>query len=452
MPPSTPRPTALVVGAGIAGLTAAYRLARAGIQVKVLEASDRVGGRMSSDRVNGHIIDRGAQFLSSEYSLLLSLAKESGCAPRIHETSRWNAIVRDGIPRAMRGDNPMDALTSGLLNFPSWIRLGWRTWQSRDVLQRVPLNDYSQWAGFDTEDTATWCDRAMDAPIKEFIFEPMLQGFYFQSPEETSRALAWVLAAFGYRRARTLTCADGIGTLPEALAMNLDITFNTTVHSIHIGQDVTVATSAGDLRSDFAVLAVPASAASRLYSHEANELERYLMGTPYSSSINVMCLTTQAFRLPEHLQSVYGLLIPRQERQDVVAITIERNKRREGSDQGQVLNIMVSNDSARRMMPLPDEAIVQCVLREAGRYFPGLEAQLETFRVYRWPEAEPLSKVGRANALQRYPAQCQTARPRVLLAGDYMSMPYTEGAAESGAWAARLAAEGDAQIAGQVLA
>jgi oxygen-dependent protoporphyrinogen oxidase len=138
---------------------------------------------------------------------------------------------------------------------------------------------------------------------------------------------------------------------------------------------------------------------------------------------------------------VYGLLIPRQERVDVAAIALERNKRPGGPDQDQILNIMVSNDSARRMLPLPDEAIVQCVLREAGRYFPGIESQIETFRIYRWPEAEPLSKVGRTSALQRYRAQCQMMRPRVLLAGDYMSMPYTEGAAESGAWAARMLAE-----------
>ncbi len=67
-----------VIGAGIAGLTSAYYLKRAGFQVNVLEASGRVGGRMSSDLIDGCIIDRGAQFLSESYSTLLPLIKEVG--------------------------------------------------------------------------------------------------------------------------------------------------------------------------------------------------------------------------------------------------------------------------------------------------------------------------------------------------------------------------------------
>lgn len=61
--------TAVVVGAGIAGLTAAYQLSKCGFDVTVLEASDRVGGRMTTDRCSGYVIDRGSQFLSDGYSV-----------------------------------------------------------------------------------------------------------------------------------------------------------------------------------------------------------------------------------------------------------------------------------------------------------------------------------------------------------------------------------------------
>jgi protoporphyrinogen oxidase len=49
-----------VIGAGIAGLTAAYDLAQANVPVTVLEASDRIGGRMVTDRFGGYLFDRGA--------------------------------------------------------------------------------------------------------------------------------------------------------------------------------------------------------------------------------------------------------------------------------------------------------------------------------------------------------------------------------------------------------
>ncbi|MFB7755747.1 FAD-dependent oxidoreductase, partial [Streptomyces sp. NPDC056121] len=57
----------VVVGAGIAGLACAADLQAAGLQVKVLEASDGVGGRMRSDRVDGFVIDRGFQVFNTAY-------------------------------------------------------------------------------------------------------------------------------------------------------------------------------------------------------------------------------------------------------------------------------------------------------------------------------------------------------------------------------------------------
>ena len=56
-----------VVGAGLAGLTAADRLARADLDVVVLEASDGVGGRVRTDRVDGFLLDRGFQVLNTAY-------------------------------------------------------------------------------------------------------------------------------------------------------------------------------------------------------------------------------------------------------------------------------------------------------------------------------------------------------------------------------------------------
>ena len=61
------RAEVVVVGAGLAGLSAAVRLQAAGCDVHVLESSDSVGGRLRTERVDGFVVDRGFQVLNTGY-------------------------------------------------------------------------------------------------------------------------------------------------------------------------------------------------------------------------------------------------------------------------------------------------------------------------------------------------------------------------------------------------
>lgn len=430
--------TVIVIGAGIAGLSAAYTLSKRGIPVKVLEASRRVGGRMSTDILDCYVIDRGAQFLSSEYPLLLSYVRELGLDVSLRETSQVNGVVRDGKVRKARTGNALDALASGLLSLNDWMKLGWQFGSRRNQLLSLPLNDYSQWEPFDTETAARWCTRAVSATATDYFLEPMLQGLYFQSPEEVSKSLAFAVAAFGMGGGKTLTLAGGIGCLPEALAARLDVTLDARVTSLEIG-DTGVVVEAGDrrYRAEYVVLATTASVAGTLYP-KATMHERALLATPYSSNITIALMLPCGTPLPDPLGDVYGLLIPRREREVIAAVGIEANKCRDRAKGGQLLHVMLCGEASRRMLSLPDAGIVGNSLPELERYFPGVSDLVSSYRVYRWPEAEPLSAVGRATDIARYRAWGEAARRRVILAGDYMSMPFTEGAAESGAWAGEL--------------
>ena len=68
----------IVIGAGFAGLAAADALAQRGHDVLVLEARDRVGGRVWSARAGGTVIERGAEFVLDGYTELRRLAREHG--------------------------------------------------------------------------------------------------------------------------------------------------------------------------------------------------------------------------------------------------------------------------------------------------------------------------------------------------------------------------------------
>ena len=68
----------IVIGAGFAGLAAADRLAERGADVLVLEARDRVGGRVWSATLGGVVIERGAEFVLDGYDQLRRLATPRG--------------------------------------------------------------------------------------------------------------------------------------------------------------------------------------------------------------------------------------------------------------------------------------------------------------------------------------------------------------------------------------
>ena len=70
-------PDVIVIGAGFAGLAAATELADRGVDVRVLEARDRVGGRVWSDRAGGAVIERGAEFVLDGYEVLREHAAAS---------------------------------------------------------------------------------------------------------------------------------------------------------------------------------------------------------------------------------------------------------------------------------------------------------------------------------------------------------------------------------------
>jgi monoamine oxidase len=66
-----------IIGAGIAGLNAAYQLKKAGISATIYEARSRVGGRMFSTSIDdGLVIDLGAELINSDHADMLALVKD----------------------------------------------------------------------------------------------------------------------------------------------------------------------------------------------------------------------------------------------------------------------------------------------------------------------------------------------------------------------------------------
>jgi putrescine oxidase len=95
----------IVIGAGVTGLTAAVTLQRAGLSVVVLEARDRVGGRVWTSEIDGQLFEIGGQWVSPDQSALLEtideLALETYDRYRVGDSIYIGA---DGVVRRYTGD------------------------------------------------------------------------------------------------------------------------------------------------------------------------------------------------------------------------------------------------------------------------------------------------------------------------------------------------------------
>ncbi len=422
----------IVVGAGIAGLSCAWDLQRAGFSVTVLERSDAVGGRIRSESFHGRDIEVGAQFPSTGYRYVLPLMRDTEIFARLVKCSPRGAIERNHILHAVHSRRPWTMLTGGLLGLGEYRQyvLGSAVplWQNR----RLNPSDYAGFAAIDDADAAQWCATTLGIAARDYVVEPMIHGFFFHRIAGTSRALVAALMAFNGSEA--LAVVGGWQTLPKRMAARLDVRCGVTVDAIdETSEGVRVGFNGEWLVADRVVLACPASVSRELLPH-ANEAEQAVLATGYASSIHVALALRPTWKLPPHLRGIHGALRAPCEGGSIAALSFE-NGRVPDDGGGNVLAVMLGDDAARRSMQRPDGEIVRDIVEQVDDILPTLGVAIVDTHVQRWPVAEPLSPIGRARAVALYRKSIDGER-RVVLAGDYLGSPWTDGAAETGKWAA----------------
>ncbi len=427
----------VVVGAGIAGLTAAYFLKQSGQDPIVLEKSGRVGGRMTTDVIGGFRINCGAQFLMEKTPTLTGLINQLGLGPDTTEISQQTGIVRNGKMHYTTRSDQLSPLRAGLVSFPSWVRFGWQSYQLMLKSKSLPLNDYAAWQGLDDADAETWGNLSYGEEANDYIIEPMMEGLFFQSLRDTSRAFVNAITSmFLIQRNKSTTLASGLGSLPERLASELDVRLNSPVCSMSVGPaGIELDTGSETIIADRAILAATAPAANALY-RQAEDVERDLLATSYSSTLGIAVILKSSYLMDPDLKQLYGILVPKKERKVISSIEIEGSEAKRGLANGTMLNIFLSGEAGSEMIDWEEETILPVVLEELEKYFPGVCGHILFTKIYRWREAMPRSPVGRSNNIARYRASI-TPSTKVFLAGDYMGMAFTEGAAETGKWAAQ---------------
>ncbi|HEX5322517.1 MAG TPA: FAD-dependent oxidoreductase [Capsulimonadaceae bacterium] len=106
----------IVIGGGIAGLGAALGLQDRGLKPLVLEADSRVGGRMTTDRVDGFSIDRGVTLLGNKFHAMRRVARRLGLGASITNTPFSLCLQTESGRQHFRGQRPGDLLLGNYLS------------------------------------------------------------------------------------------------------------------------------------------------------------------------------------------------------------------------------------------------------------------------------------------------------------------------------------------------
>ncbi|MFK0012300.1 FAD-dependent oxidoreductase [Streptomyces sp. NPDC091027] len=207
----------VVVGAGVAGLACALDLARAGTPVRVLEASDGVGGRMRTDRADGFLLDRGFQVFNTSYPQVKRRI-ELG-ALRLHPFTPGVLVhtprgrVRYADPSRRPGD-ALRMLTGRHTTARGAASLG--ALSATDAL--APVRALRALPERTTrQELARW---GVPEETVEGVLRPFLAGVFLEDGLETSSRMLHLTWRSMIRGSLTLPAA-GIGAVPEQLARGL---------------------------------------------------------------------------------------------------------------------------------------------------------------------------------------------------------------------------------------
>lgn len=372
----------VVVGAGYAGLSAALTLHDHGVPALVLEASDRVGGRILTSRTrSGVLVDLGGQWVGPTQHKLLAWAQRFGCATfPTWDTGAHLEAWADGTVRPYTGDGPVDA--PGMAEYSATTARIDALAASIDLADPAGCAERERW---DSETVHSYLQRTVPCPDARRRMALAVQGVWAVEPREISllHLLFYVASAGGFAQLMEVrgaaqearfTAGAQAPALAAARLLGDSVVLGTPVESIESvgrgedGEHLVVRTARGEVRAGHVVVATPPAATSsirflpRLPPARARWVQRSVMGDVAKVHVVYDRPFWRAAGL-SGVASLYG--------EDAVGVVFDNSPPDPGAG---VLVAFIYGDRLRRWSALPEEGRRADVLGTLERLF-GAESQ-----------------------------------------------------------------------------
>ncbi len=454
------RPRIAVVGGGITGLAAAYRLHNTtSCDLHLYEASSRLGGVLQTTEKDGFLLEGGPDCFISEKPRGIGLCKELGLESELIGTrteNRRSFIVHRGELHPV----PEGFYLLGPSKLRPFLESPLLSWKGKLRAMAEPLIPKHQ--GEPDESLASFVRRRFGQEMLEAFAQPLLSGIYAADPETLSlratfprfiemeekygsvllglkkRAIG-VQAASGARYSLFVSLRRGMETLVRALEQKLpaeglhpSTAVKEIVRTSH-GQWQLVLASGDTVLFDALCLALPAHASAALLRPVHRRISSLLESVTYteSATLNMAFPESAAANLPKG----FGYVCPQREKRPAMACTFTHQKFEGRAPTGTVLlRAFIGGAIQKDLLEMPDADLIHRVTEDV-RSLLGLTAAPHWAVLQRWPRAMAQYTVGHVQRMLTLDESLEEL-PGLRLAGNWKNGVGIPDCIESGEWAA----------------
>jgi oxygen-dependent protoporphyrinogen oxidase len=421
----------VVVGSGLAGLSAGYRLRERGWQVTVFEALGRVGGRVLSESEDGVVFDVGPVIVTDKYTEYMKLVRGVGLSDQVVDCSPEMAVVKGDELHILDTRKPLRSFLATRL-LPARAKLRLLVNGPRLIKPLFGMNPYDvrNRVRYDNESIESYIDRVFGREVNDLLIEGLARTMTTSSRDRASVIEFFAGAVLASGKMQTIK--GGLQLLPDRLAAQLDVRLNspvTAVRRTERGVEVQYQDEFGtpaQVQADACVIATVFRDAVEMYPPLGEPGADLLEATKDAG-----CVTVRLTYDRNTDKAPFLIMVPTASSPEVGTLFIDNVKASDGAPAGASLITAFIATHSFDFASWSDDRLIGVVRDLVERLFRELRGHFRAGGLTRWSYASHQGEVGYYMALQRF-LESYPAHEPVQLAGDYLATSGQESAVVAG--------------------